>query len=940
MSDTFPLPIECLQLVITNLAVQHELKALVALLRVNKHVCLATLPILYEDPFVWFLFHDQDRPGCSFYSSHRRVFPVIRLLLASVPNGSYSGLIKAIYRIGDALELPDVPTKDRSRDFNNNPSTTPQHWPIDYLSYVRHFNTHDRFGESVLVHFASYLDLVSPLMSYVKGHTLADMCPASGLNLGKMMIGAMLVKEDPTEIEYLTLNIHRQATWALCSPILEQLQSIVIPLSDIGRYMDALPRLSSLATVTFKLDELADVSQYILSEEEVKKAHLLQKKREQDLESAVEFVRAHTALFPGTLKQVLSPYCTVQDSKQSYPKATLDQILELLPSLIDPLELVDKNWKQFIAKVERTNLDYVTTIDVSEQFASKSYDQLKSKPFLHRCPSLRKYDMISLGPDSFKWAIEWDGSNNDLDLDLDLDLDQHDRHARPATNLPPLEDVSISATEGFFGSELDDIGLGFGETIKLFTIRSQSQQFQETVIRSLTVGHAWKMPLLSKLDVKLNRETLVLDPDFLCYCPVLQSLSLFDRRDTHDLSGIKVGNPAFLPELTNLELVGSGALSFHPDTLHSTKELKTLKLESLDNSWVTIIPSLLNTDRDDHQQDNVITEAGSSASPIPRAKWTWNWHLPMLSTLHLTVEFAFRFQFRMLRETPNLQDLYLCISLDRNAEERVLTQDDFTIKPRPKDSYQEDDSDDRSSDGSTSTMDTIDRIDLHRLPFDDVFNICVYLFSLAEHSELQTDPEQDLICRELFYGVCPEKSTQERVIQAARAIEYIVDQFDLQPELESTFAEMRVLEARERQHEEDLKKYRAKHPDHLVVPSVKKLEIIGRWIISDEVLETMLGRVFCNVKELKEHLTEGYMLDTLVRVTQSMPRLQTVEISKPLDADALSDEHKMYTYSWDIIRPPFVSDARARVLYEFESHDSYTLNPTDGSGETEEVLVE
>lgn len=938
MSDTFPLPIECLQLVITNLAVQHELKSLVALLRVNKHVCLATLPILYEDPFVWFLFNDQDHLHCGFYLSHRRIFPVIRLLLASVPKDTYSGLIKAIYRIGDTLEHPDVPIKDRSRGSDNNPSTTPQHWPIDYLSYVRHFNTHDRFGNSVLVHFASYIELVSPLMSYVKEHTLADMCPVSGLNFGEMMIGAMIVKEDPTEIEYLTLNIHRQATWALCSPILEQLQSIVIPLSDISRYMDAMPRLSSLATVTFKLDELADVG-HLLSQEEVKKVHMLQKKREQDLESAVEFVKAHTALFPGTLKRVLSPHCTVQDSTQSYPKATLDQILELLPPLIDPLELVDKNWKQFIAKVEHTNLDHVMTIDVSKHFASKSYNQLKSKPFLHRCPSLRKYHMFSLGPDSFKWAIEWDSSNNDLHLDQD----QHDRHARPATNLPPLEDVSISATQESFGSELDDIGLGFGETIKLFTIRGDPQQFQETVTRSLAVGHGWKMPLLSKLDVKLFSETLVLDPDFLRYCPVLQSLSLVDRRGTHDLSGIKVGDPAFLPELTNLELVGSGALSFHPDTLNSTKELKTLKLESQSSSWVTTIPSLLGTDRDDHQQDNVVTEADSSALSIHRPKWTWNWHLPMLSTLYLTAEFAFRFQFKMLQETPNLQDLQLCISMSHNAEERVLTQDDFTIKPQPKDSYREDDSDGRSSDGPTPTMDTIDRIDLHRLPFDAVLNIYLRVFSLAERSKLRTvdiNSEQILLCRDHFYGDCPEKSIQERVAQAARTIECIVDRFDLQPELEATFAEMRVLEAREQQQEEDFKKYRAEHPDHLVVPSVKKFEIIGRWIISDEVLETMLGRVFCNVRNLKECLTEGYMLDTLVRVTQSMPRLQIVEIGKPFDADALGDEHKMYPYSWSIARSPFASDARARVLYEFERYRLFTLNPQYGSGETDEDLVE
>ncbi|KAG0360802.1 hypothetical protein BG005_009883, partial [Podila minutissima] len=33
-------------------------------------------------------------------------------------------------------------------------------------------------------------------------------------------------------IAYLRVYIHRELTWTLCSPIFEQLQTIVIPLSD------------------------------------------------------------------------------------------------------------------------------------------------------------------------------------------------------------------------------------------------------------------------------------------------------------------------------------------------------------------------------------------------------------------------------------------------------------------------------------------------------------------------------------------------------------------------------------------------------------------------------------------------------------------------------------------------------------------------------------
>ncbi|KAG0024303.1 hypothetical protein BGZ82_010499, partial [Podila clonocystis] len=56
----------------------------------------------------------------------------------------------------------------------------------------------------------------------------------------------------------------------------------------------------------------------------------------------------------------------------------LDQILELLPTLTDPEELVNKNWKLFATKSELTSLDNVAKIDVWDDFVTESYEQLKS----------------------------------------------------------------------------------------------------------------------------------------------------------------------------------------------------------------------------------------------------------------------------------------------------------------------------------------------------------------------------------------------------------------------------------------------------------------------------------------------------------------------------------------------------------------------------------
>jgi hypothetical protein len=125
-----------------------------------------------------------------------------------------------------------------------------------------------------------------------------DDADGSGLQLGKNVLG------------HLNVDIHRELTWTLCNPVLEQLKSIVIPLLDIDKYLDAAPLMPSLASVSFKLDEVANVQEWWaeeLGEEVMAKVALVQAKRVQDLESAVEFVRFHTLLYPGTLAHVDCP---------------------------------------------------------------------------------------------------------------------------------------------------------------------------------------------------------------------------------------------------------------------------------------------------------------------------------------------------------------------------------------------------------------------------------------------------------------------------------------------------------------------------------------------------------------------------------------------------------------------------------------------------------
>ncbi|KAF9312417.1 hypothetical protein BG003_006299 [Podila horticola] len=201
-----------------------------------------------------------------------------------------------------------------------------------------------------------------------------------------------------------------------------------------------------------------------------------------------------------------------------------------------------------------------------------------------------------------------------------------------------------------------------------------------------------------------------------------------------------------------------------------------------------------------------------------------------------------------------------------------------------------------------------------------------------EAEEDQTEERLRFNREGIMDGNCPEKNTPERVAIMVQTIEKLVDQASLQPELEAVLAALRVSKLRERQEEESLRRYRVGHLDHLVMPSVKRLEIFGRWIMSDEVLEILLGRVFRNLKELSECLTEGYSLDTLIRVTQSMPWLETVQSVNPVDLTSLRDEHKLqlHTYSSNI-RFPFTDDSKTRVRYQFLGHQNYILAANGGS---------
>ncbi|KAF9216060.1 hypothetical protein BGZ59_011153 [Podila verticillata] len=269
--------------------------------------------------------------------------------------------------------------------------------------------------------------------------------------------------------------------------------------------------------------------------------------------------------------------------------------------------------------------------------------------------------MVSFGPESFKFVSRKDVSHV-----------AHPSSQAPEALLPFLEHVSIHAFNKWFGTELDDIGRSCGTKIRYFKIWGHyGRPTAGSTVPFVEIGSGWNMPRLSKLFVRIGSERLIMDPDFL--------------RHTHRkyiLDEIDVCQPGILPQLTMLQLCGTAALSFHPDTLHSTKELQILVLGMPEGTPIPSVqsihssgtpwPELVHSDYED--------TSGAMFSH-PRPQWTWDWHLPNLDTLDLSVGFALHFQFRMLQRCPNLCELFLSIFSEEGRVKRVLTEQDFVIIP-------------------------------------------------------------------------------------------------------------------------------------------------------------------------------------------------------------------------------------------------------------------
>ncbi|KAF9545501.1 hypothetical protein EC957_010917 [Mortierella hygrophila] len=510
--------------------------------------------------------------------------------------------------------------------------------------------------------------------------------------------------------------LRREVTWAIAGPILEQLQSLVIPVSDIVRYRSVIGRLSNLEQVRFSLDVPFHYGEEYNNDLTPEFVATTQRRKANALAAMVAFVKEHTQLFPNRLLFVTCTNGVVYNfEEQECPEETLFEIAHLLPPLLRPLYLDESNWLRFTVAPHRIDLGAVESVVSPTKPQSWWYRAIcENREFLRRCRNLRSLDMVTLGPGTFWWAVQ---ERQDLDrLDRNVvpdtttaavaaitdnnNLTQHQENQRQEVRgLVPIRSVTISEHITPFADEINDIAIGFSLTLEYLSIEASIENGPPSLLeRVIHVGTGWvNLPVLTNLSLNFTKASLALDRQIWAHCPSLVLLVIADPTTRYRCQDIVPCLPGHHSNLKTLWLQGSSALAFDPTTLNSTLKLTSLRIytgsctdshffiphvQELERSYGT--QGLYGQGEEDDEEGgegdpSIQTGLGGASDVIPRPKWTWNWNLPVLSYAMFTAEFAYRFQFRMLQRCPRLEFLHLDMtSMDGpDAHTRVLSRADL-----------------------------------------------------------------------------------------------------------------------------------------------------------------------------------------------------------------------------------------------------------------------
>lgn len=385
---------------------------------------------------------------------------------------------------------------------------------------------------------------------------------------------------------------------------------------------------------------------------------MLQMERPQQLEAMILFVQEHRGRLPGVLATGRCSRLIEGFGEKDCPEEYQLRLLQALPPLTNPRSLDSDNWTHFVVQAKNTDLSFVRTFEAP---STPLYEHFAQEPFLHRCRTLESITMDFSGDDdTFQWAVDERIMRNAY-----ITAGRHSR--LPQQPLVPLRHFAGSHGALCTGRHVNDVAFAFCDTIETIDVTDKwtwdhGDEAVQKAPEILTYYYEslWFIPRLSTFKVSILCKNLRIEPSLLSRCPQLVTVSLRDCREEYVMGDIEYWKPAEPPRLTTLDLQGTPAISFHPDILKSTPELRSLCLliyhETLHNSFIPPPEDFVRMDMG-VSGETTLSKIFSTYTAARRPVWTWDWDLPKLTKLTLESEHAYRFQFRMLGGTPSLVEL-------------------------------------------------------------------------------------------------------------------------------------------------------------------------------------------------------------------------------------------------------------------------------------------
>ncbi|KAK3814515.1 MAG: hypothetical protein J3R72DRAFT_461929 [Linnemannia gamsii] len=661
MAPAFPLPTECLQLVIRHVVDANtdepDSSTLASLLRVSKYVHSVTLPIMYEEPFrfVQFEFGHFSKDMAVL----TRSFKLIRLLFLSLPEGQViADILRAAYL--------QEPTNQDNNTLASRPPSFPYYTLVTNIDFQYHF-IHQRglFYNAVLTSPPSFVDYLEK-----HGQTNRYLLEEIPVNIQNQNLQVVMTEAAARELR-------SELIWVLCEANAVRIRKLVIPIIDITRYISLVPRLKVLSEVMFLMDKgLKPYTRFrrTYTPDEQESLELLESKRILALDEMIAFTQEHCSLFPNVLA-IARCHTDPCASNGNCPHEHQLRLLQSLPPLIRATTLNNQNWVQFTAKPQETNLSLVKSIDYRPFLSRRGKPRpvAVGVPFLHRCRALESINMPFLDGDTFQWAVD-----ERKQYDTDIAACRIPQHS-PV----PLQTIKIDYRQPAFGRQINDVAFAFGRTLKEISVSGASWRELTDDEKQLgfSIGEGepcWDVPQLSIFAIVMDSILIRIHPEIVSRCRRLARILMRDLREEYRLDEVVHWTPAELLELEDLHLVGTSAIYFNPDTLKTTLMLRSMNLSMISTraspyippveEFESVIDSVGDGGESDDESDDSLPLSGfySSALDVPsipkkRPSWTWDWELPNLVDLNLNGEFGYRFQFRMLSGAPNILNFYVDI---------------------------------------------------------------------------------------------------------------------------------------------------------------------------------------------------------------------------------------------------------------------------------------